>query len=112
MIMLRDSHPSPPVGGEHRPQIDGLRFVAFLGIFLLHCNSARFPAGELGVPLFFTLSGFLITRILLRNETGSPGRNLGTFYARRILRIFPLYYAVLIALLACGQLEQPWFQGF
>lgn len=98
--------PLPP-DREHRPHIDGLRFLAFVGIFLLHCNSQRWLAGSLGVPLFFTLSGFLITRILLRHESESHAGDLRTFYARRILRIFPLYYAVLLVLMACGQLERP-----
>lgn len=105
----KDVIPTPQrAGGEHRPQMDGLRFFAFLGIFLLHCNSGKFPAGHLGVPLFFVLSGFLITRILLRNEGDSLAGDLGIFYARRALRIFPLYYATLIVLLACGQLARPW----
>ena len=106
--MHQDARTSPTDRpGEHRPQIDGLRFLAFLGIFLFHCNSGRFPAGQLGVPFFFALSGFLITRILLRNESDSPRRDLATFYARRTLRIFPLYYAALLVLLACGQLARP-----
>jgi peptidoglycan/LPS O-acetylase OafA/YrhL len=110
MIMHHELRPGPPgpEEREYRPQIDGLRFSAFLGIFLLHSNSGRWPAGVLGVPLFFTLSGFLITRILVRHAGQTPARELSTFYARRALRIFPLYYAVLLVLLASGQLERPW----
>lgn len=96
-----------PALSEHRPQLDGLRFFAFLGVFLLHVNSGKLPAGHLGVPLFFVISGFLITRILLRHESGSLRHDLGVFYARRTLRIFPLYYGLILVLLVCGGLKRP-----
>lgn len=82
------------------PQFDGLRGIAILSVFIAHCERvqelphARFlQYGRVGVDLFFVLSGFLITGILVESK-GSPGyfRN---FYARRALRIWPLYYAVL-----------------
>lgn len=92
----------------HRTAIDGLRALAFLGVFFYHANSLRFPAGSLGVPVFFALSGFLITRILAKNEGPSIAGDLRTFYIRRTLRIFPLYYASLIVLQLLGKLEQPW----
>jgi peptidoglycan/LPS O-acetylase OafA/YrhL len=84
--------------------LDGLRAVAFLIVFLFHTR--YLPFGWLGVQLFFVLSGFLITDILLRMKEKLPRREFFTkFYGRRFLRIFPLYYfyllllAVLIALL-------------
>jgi peptidoglycan/LPS O-acetylase OafA/YrhL len=91
----------------HRQQLDGLRFLAFLGVFLFHAFGDNFADGALGVQLFFSLSGFLITRIILLNERGSIRQRLGVFYARRILRIFPLYYGVLVVLLILGQLPYP-----
>lgn len=93
----------------HRPQIDGLRLFAFLAIFSFHLNEKALAYGVVGVPLFFVLSGFLITRILLKHESGSLGRDLGVFYARRTLRIFPLYYATLLVLLALGALPRAWW---
>lgn len=88
----------------HRQQLDSLRFLAFAGVFLFHANEQRFAYGAMGVPLFFVLSGFLITRILVLNETPSLVDNLRTFYIRRTLRIFPLYYAVLLVLVLAGKL--------
>ncbi len=100
---------------RHMPQLDGLRALAVLGVLVHHYINleqvtwrwVRLPWGHLGVRLFFVLSGFLITGILLGYRTeadsGSTQKNecLWRFYYRRFLRIFPLYYMVLtIALLA------------
>lgn len=95
---------------RHIPALDGVRGIAILMVMLAHffekyelqqvgllklLHSAT-SLGRLGVDLFFVLSGFLITGILLRGK-GAPDY-LKNFYARRILRIFPLYYGVLLAL--------------
>ncbi|GAB2772639.1 acyltransferase [Rhabdobacter roseus] len=87
-------------------QLDGLRFVA-VGLVLgdhLMADVNTIPFGPLGVTLFFVLSGFLITRILItsRDKTlGQPG-GLGTylrkFFIRRTLRIFPIYYITVFVL--------------
>jgi peptidoglycan/LPS O-acetylase OafA/YrhL len=91
--------------------MDGLRFLAFLGVFIYHAFGELFRSGALGVHVFFALSGFLITRILLFNESQSVARDLGVFYSRRVLRIFPLYYGVLVYLLLWrGQLPHPVWQ--
>ena len=90
--------------GPHMPQLDALRAFAVLGVLASHfCRDtpAFAPAGHLGVRLFFVLSGFLITGILLRCralvDAGQPlGLTMRRFYARRFLRIAPLYYAVLL----------------
>jgi len=80
---------------DHRHQIDGLRFFAFLAVFLIHSDIRYFWWGSYGVSLFFVISGFLITRILIASQDRPRGRALGNFYARRALRIFPAYYLVL-----------------
>jgi len=90
----------------HLPALDGVRGLAILVVLLFHfvaqtASTNRFEAavngvlsyGCLGVDLFFVLSGFLITGILY-DSRASPGYFSG-FYMRRVLRIFPLYYAVL-----------------
>lgn len=93
---------SLPAG--HKPQLDGLRALAVGAVLLCHTLPGlplRFEVGAAAVRLFFVLSGFLITGILLRARAEAAQRNaargqiLIAFYARRFLRIFPLYYGVL-----------------
>src|SRR4051812_32969529 len=81
---------------------DALRFFAFLKVFFLHIPVATFAAfnfvkngGGTGVTFFFVLSGFLITYILLSEKAVTKNINLKSFYLRRILRIWPLYYLIL-----------------
>ena len=77
--------------------LDGLRAVAFLIVFFFHTRNL--PFGWMGVQLFFVLSGFLITDILLRMKESLPHREFFLkFYGRRFLRIFPLYYLYLFLL--------------
>lgn len=79
------------------PQFDGLRAVAVVGVLFTHYLPDSLPfigvPGFIGVRLFFVLSGFLITRILLAAQSAPPMVAARAFYARRFLRIFPLYYA-------------------
>ena len=102
------------------PQLDSLRALAFLGVAASHWLSKNSPLvvlGGTGVQLFFVLSGFLITGILLDyrrikegNASLSAGSALRTFYTRRFLRIFPLYYGVIIvaAILNVGPIRTLW----
>ena len=96
---------------NHMRQLDSLRAFAVLAVFTNHwlpLNIAVLPWGSLGVQLFFVLSGFLITGILLEvRESACSGRysvrhGLRQFYARRFLRIFPLFYATLAVGLLIG----------
>jgi len=94
------------------PNLDGLRFFAFLSVFISHSviflgyqnNSPLFTAlkntflkhGDLGVNFFFVLSGFLITYLLLQEKSHMGTIKLRHFYMRRILRIWPVYFLTLI----------------
>jgi peptidoglycan/LPS O-acetylase OafA/YrhL len=119
-----------PARVEHfyRPELDALRFFAFLGVFIFHAaprtmdfyNAAGYPhwlssllisvfgAGAYGVDLFFALSAYLITSLLLRERAATGALDLRGFYVRRILRIWPLYlafvaFAAIFAALVPGQ---------
>lgn len=79
------------------PGLDGLRAIAFFLVFALHTNYLQ--VGWVGVSLFFVLSGFLITGILLDMKASLSARNYFIkFYGRRFLRIFPLYYFYLLSM--------------
>lgn len=80
---------------QYRPDIDGLRALAVVAVILFHLNPAWLPGGFLGVDFFFVISGYLITAII--HKQVSAGRfSLVTFYARRVKRILPLFFAVLL----------------
>ncbi len=103
--------------GGHIPELDGIRGIAIALVIGFHlvqampCISSALPRavvvlsrlGQTGVDLFFVLSGFLITGILLRHR--ERPRALKNFWGRRFLRIFPLYYAVLLLVLLVPQLR-------
>ncbi|HET9010483.1 MAG TPA: acyltransferase, partial [Gemmatimonadaceae bacterium] len=82
---------------RHFPALDGLRAVAVMIVIVGHHGYpiAGVPA-DLGVSAFFVLSGFLITRLLMREHEASGTITLREFYARRTLRIFPAYYTFLL----------------
>ena len=81
---------------QYYKALDGLRGYAVLMVLIFHVHLISW--GWIGVHVFFVLSGFLITKILLR--TKGSGHYYKTFYIRRILRIFPAYYAMLFATIA------------
>jgi peptidoglycan/LPS O-acetylase OafA/YrhL len=111
----------------YRPELDVLRFGAFLLIFIYHgfpLTAAEYAgwgvpetlanliaagarAGALGVDLFFALSAYLITELLLREQRSEGSFNIRAFYIRRILRIWPLYYFALLVLLPLLYLAMP-----
>ncbi|MBT2375747.1 acyltransferase family protein [Pseudomonas fluorescens] len=83
---------------KHIQGFDELRAVAVIAVMFYHLGWTQFGYGWAGVPFFFVISGFLITGILLDNKDSQPGNYFYTFYARRCLRIFPLYYLYLFVI--------------
>ena len=77
-----DADPGLPVAG-YRPHLDGLRAVAVYLVVLFHAGVDRFSGGFVGVDVFFVLSGYLVTELLLRDVGRRVGCRFGRFYARR-----------------------------
>lgn len=95
---------SPLVSDFHmvyRPDIDGLRAIAVIGVVLFHLNSAWLPGGFVGVDVFFVISGYLISLILLA-EYSRGGFSYSRFYARRIRRLFSALLLVFLAVVVFG----------
>jgi len=81
---------------RYNPALDGLRAVAITGVMIYHSFHPSFAGGWLGVDVFFTLSGFLITSILLREIERTGSINWGNFYWRRFLRLSPALAILMI----------------
>jgi peptidoglycan/LPS O-acetylase OafA/YrhL len=96
----------PVEGRYYRPELDVLRFFAFFLVFLSHTVPGDAPywvvglaaGGAFGVDLFFALSSFLITTLLLRERDAGGTIDVPAFYMRRILRIWPLYFVFLLVI--------------
>ena len=80
----------------YRPDIDGLRAVAVLAVMCFHVSSRTLPGGFAGVDVFFVISGFLISTIVIR-ELSTRTFSFQKFYARRVKRIFPALIVVLLS---------------
>ena len=78
-----------PRGIRYIPAIDGLRAVAVIAVLLYHLDISWIPGGFLGVDLFFVISGYVITRLLLDSIQRSGGLDLRAFYIARIRRLLP-----------------------
>lgn len=106
-----DGHPQRTVGRggtlPYLPGLDGLRAIAVLAVLLYHANLSWIPGGFLGVTVFFVLSGYLITSLLL-SEWGRRGRiSLRSFWTRRARRLLPALYALLFVTLAFAAVFLP-----
>jgi peptidoglycan/LPS O-acetylase OafA/YrhL len=121
--------PTSTPTSEHyyRPELDALRFFAFLSVFLFHgLPGIAIPkhygwswptvwlaanlknAGRFGVCLFFVLSSFLITELLMRERSSTGTVHVPAFYVRRILRIWPLYFFFLFFGVLLGHFVSGW----
>ena len=90
----------------YRPEIDGLRAIAVLGVLLFHLKVGLFSGGFLGVDVFFVISGYLITRNIL-NDVRSENFSFSNFYIRRARHILPALIFIVTASFVCGLLWLP-----
>src|SRR6218665_4172177 len=104
-ISKKDAGRTPSDG--FRPDIQGLRAVAVGVVLLYHAKFPFMPGGFVGVDVFFVISGFLITGLLMREALAHGRIDLAGFYARRIRRILPAATLVLVATLAMTILILP-----
>ena len=86
-----------PTRGSFRPDIEGLRAVAVLLVLAYHARIPGLTGGYIGVDVFFVVSGFLITGLIVRELESSGSLDLGAFYARRIRRLLPASLVVIAA---------------
>lgn len=82
--------------------LDGLRTIAIAVVIGYHVDKDILPAGHWGVPLFFVLSGYVITASICAEMDRTGGLKLGSFYRKRFLRLFPAVLVVCVAMLAVG----------
>lgn len=85
----------------YRPDIDGLRSLAILPVIFFHAGFSVFSGGFIGVDIFFVISGFLITSIIA-NAIKTNQFTLSDFYERRIRRILPVFFVILVTTLITG----------
>lgn len=88
---------------QYRPEIDGLRALAVLPVIAFHAGAAGFSGGFVGVDVFFVISGYLITTILL-DDLAAGRFSLARFYERRARRILPALFVVMAACLPFAHL--------
>lgn len=113
-------------GVPYLPQLDALRFVAFLMVYSVHAIPAEpgaYPifgnliatavgSGRFGVDLFFVLSAYLITSLLVRERENAGRLDIRAFYSRRALRILPLFFSFLAVVAVVRGIEWPHLVGF
>lgn len=100
--------PAEP-GGAYLPGLDGVRAIAVAAVLAFHLNPDVLPGGLLGVGVFFTLSGFLITAVLLRAWEKAERKNadLKNFYLRRARRLLPAVVLVLLVVVIVLVISSP-----
>ncbi len=93
----------------YRPDIDGLRAIAVAAVVLFHAGIPGFTGGYVGVDVFYVISGYLITQLLVGSTHRRPHSQLADFYIRRARRILPALFAmILIVVPAAAAILLPW----
>ena len=103
-FIIKDREKRTSTHLAYRPDIDGMRAIAVLSVMAFHIWPKILPGGFLGVDIFFVISGYLITLILIKNIIATGRLNLTEFYKRRIKRIIPVLMLILIVTFILGYL--------
>lgn len=104
MMSVPDRPAAPETGliAGRKHALDGLRTVAVAGVFFFHTATESMPGGSIGVDVFFTLSGFVITLLIMKERLATGRLHLGIFYAKRLARLWPALLALCAVILAVG----------
>src|ERR1700727_1904956 len=92
-----DEAGTAPGDRKFRPDVEGLRAVAVAAVVLFHAGVPGITGGFVGVDVFFVISGFVITGVLLRERSSTGSTSILSFYGRRVRRILPAATLVIIA---------------
>ena len=106
-----DEAGTAPDDRRFRPDVEGLRAVAVLLVVFYHANVARVTGGFIGVDVFFVISGFVITGLLLRERQRTGHTSILNFYARRVRRILPAATLVILVVVAASYLLLGYVSG-
>ena len=90
-----------------RPDVEGLRAVAILAVLLAHAGVGLAQGGFVGVDVFFVISGFLITQVLVRELDATGAISLARFFAGRVKRLMPQVLVVIAAVVAASSVLLP-----
>ena len=104
MMSVPDRPAAPETGliAGRKHALDGLRTIAVTGVFFFHTATESMPGGSIGVDVFFTLSGFVITLLIMKEWLATGRLHLGIFYAKRLARLWPALLALCAVILAAG----------
>lgn len=100
----RPSAPQTGLIAGRKHALDGLRSIAVAGVFFFHTATDSMPGGSIGVDVFFTLSGFVITLLIMKERIATGRLHLGVFYAKRLARLWPALLALCAVIVAVGLL--------
>lgn len=100
-LVIAEAASPPPKTLAYRSDLDGLRAISVITVMIVHAFPGKLPFGYFSIDVFFLISGYLITTLLVR-EAASGHIDMGRFYARRIRRLFPSLIFILGICLAAG----------
>src|ERR1700733_12032985 len=105
-IPRRERRSAHVEGDRWRRDIQGLRGLAILAVVIYHADPSLLPGGFIGVDVFYVISGFLITGLLLRELETRRSISLRRFYARRMRRLLPMAFLVIATTVVVADLVQ------